>query len=542
MIADVLIIGSGPSGVHAAVPIVNSGYAVRMLDVGHEDQAYAGLIPDRSFEEIRRTDAQQFRYFLGDRFEGIALGPMGSGPQLTPPKQYVIRNTHTLTPITSNTFFPLESLALGGLAGAWGAGVFPFTEQDLSGFPISWKDLAPHYEVVAERIGVSGERDDLLPFYGECQSLLPALRNDINAQTILAQYGRRRAQCHAAGLYIGQPRLAALSQPYRGRGPDRYLDMSFWGDADRSIYRPKYTLAELQSFTNFSYHRPVLALSFHERSNGLVEVICENGQTGKTEKHIGKSLILAAGILGTTRIVLRSMNRYEVKVPLLANPYTYVPMLNMNMLGRVPTANKHSLAQLCVVHAPHKSRHAPIHAHVHSYRSLLSFKLARELPLPYREGIRLMKWLIPSLAILAIDHEDRPAPSKYCRLHRGTPGKPDELEIQYKLSDEEINRQRRQEHALLRQFLHLRCIPLVRVRAGCAASAHYGGTFPMTGMEKELTVDTSGHLRGTRSVYLADGSVFPYLPAKALTFTMMANANRIGTHLCEVLKEICHKK
>ena len=44
----------------------------------------------------------------------------------------------------------------------------------------------------------------------------------------------------------------------------------------------------------------------------------------------------------------------------------------------------------------------------------------------------------------------------------------------------------------------------------------------------DLTCDLDGRLRASRSVYLADGSVFPWLPAKGLTFTLMAHANRVG--------------
>ena len=367
MIADVLIVGSGASAVHAACPLVAAGYSVRMLDFGNEDREYGPLIPDRSFEEIRRTDRNQFRYFLGTRYEGIALGPVRSGPQLTPPRQYVAKDTDELTSTLSEEFFPLQSLAVGGLASAWGAGVFPFTEEDLTDFPISLKELAAHYDAVAERIGVSGQRDDLLPFYRDCASMLPPLLNDANAQTILDRYAHRRAQCHAAGIFIGQPRVAALSRRYRGRGPERYLNMSFWGDLDRSVYRPRYTLAELQACPNFQYHRPLLVTRFREQPDGVVEATGINPQTGGTESHRGRKLVLAAGVLGTTRIVLRSLNRYGAFVPLLANPYTYVPMLNLNMLGRAPSGPKHSLVQLCVVSAPRRAAQPLVHAHVHSY-------------------------------------------------------------------------------------------------------------------------------------------------------------------------------
>lgn len=535
MISDALIVGSGPSGVHAAYPLVLGGHRVTLLDVGHEDRTYTSLVPKGPFVEVRQTDPQQFRYMLGERFEGVPFGSIRPGAQLTPPRQYVVRDTQELTPVDSSSFFPLESLALGGLAGAWGAGVFPYTDRDLAEFPVSMQELERHYQIVAERIGVSGARDDLLSYYGDCPSLLPPLLEDWNASLILAAYRRRRAAFNAAGLFLGHPRLAALSRAHRGRGPDRYLDMSFWSDSDRSVYRPRYTLEELQRHANFTYHRPVLVSAFQEQ-RGTVMVSGRNLASGHMERHQARSLVLAAGVFGTTRIVLRSLRRYEDRVPLLANPYTLVPMINLPMLGRVPGPDRHSLAQLCLMLDSRAPDEPLVHAHIHTYRSLLNFRLIQEMPLAYRDGLQVAKLLAPALAILAIDHEDRPSPDKHCRLHRGQAGGPDRLELVYSPSEAVVRRQRRQERRLLRLFLRLGCVPLKPARPGHAASAHYGGTFPMTREERDLTVTPEGRLRGTEVVYLADGSVFPYLSAKALTFTMMANANRIGERLATVLR------
>jgi len=44
-----------------------------------------------------------------------------------------------------------------------------------------------------------------------------------------------------------------------------------------------------------------------------------------------------------------------------------------------------------------------------------------------------------------------------------------------------------------------------------------------------LTVDEHGHSRDIQGLYFVDGATFPFLPAKNLTFTLMANATRIAT-------------
>ena len=79
------------------------------------------------------------------------------------------------------------------------------------------------------------------------------------------------------------------------------------------------------------------------------------------------------------------------------------------------------------------------------------------------------------------------------------------------------------------------CLPRRRVFPGHGSSLHDAGQFPATEEERPLTTTPSGRLRGTRSVYLADGSVLAYLPAKGLTFTLMANADRIGSGIARGL-------
>src|SRR5687768_8568814 len=49
----------------------------------------------------------------------------------------------------------------GGLTNFWGGGMFPFTDREFSGWPISAADMAPFYQIVADKVGVCGESDEL---------------------------------------------------------------------------------------------------------------------------------------------------------------------------------------------------------------------------------------------------------------------------------------------------------------------------------------------------------------------------------------------
>jgi choline dehydrogenase-like flavoprotein len=533
-VTDVIVVGSGPGGVNAAAALVEAGCTVCILDYGNQDSGYQELVPKESFTEIRRSDPDQHRYFLGDRFEGVPLGRVGAGAQLTPPRMHVLADARERLPVDADAFSASLSLARGGLGAAWSAGVFPFVDDELEEMGLSLDSLQRHYDAVAERIGVCGERDDLEPFFPPSPSMMPALEVDSNAESILSRYRRQRTAFNAAGFFLGRPRIAACSKSYRGRGPHRYCDLAYWADIDRSIYRPQWTLDELARSDRFTYLDRRLVESFVEDENG-VSVRVSHADSREPETHHARALVLAAGAMGSARIALRSLRRYDTPVPILCNPYSYVAMLNLGLFGRSTKDRRHSLGQLtAVLQSPEDS--GLVQAQVFSYRSLLTFKLMKELPIGYADSRRILRLLVPYLAILGLHHEDRSSQQKVCLLRRGTGESPDRLEVRYSPSTDERRAQRSAERRLLGFFRRLGCLPLKAIQPGQGSSLHYAGTLPMRPSGGELSCAPDGRLRGTRAVYLGDGSVFPWLPAKGLTFTLAANADRVGTQLAERLR------
>ena len=532
---DVIVVGSGPAGVNAAARLVESGCRVLMLDFGNRDEIYAGLVPARPFLDLRRQDPKQHRYFLGERFEGVPLGGIRVGAQLTPPRAYALADADERQPVDSPGFATSMSLARGGLGVAWGAGVFPFADDELRSMGLDLATLQPHYDAVVARIGVAGAQDDLLRFYPPSPGIMPALEPDTAGALLLESYRRRRESLNAAGVYLGRPRIAVCSQPFRGRGAYPYFDLDFWSDPGRSIYRPQWTLDELERSPLFTYRDRCLVEAFREDAD-RVRVEGTHADTGAPEVHDARALVLAAGTFGTARVVLRSLDAYDTAVPVVSNPYTYVPTLNLRMVGRPTRDARSSQGQLTAMLVREQPRRRLVQAQVFSYRSLLTFKLMKELPLPAAQARKLLQALEPCFTILGIHHEDRPTRDKTCRLRRRAGGGPDLLEVRYRAAAEEERTQRADERVLLRAFRRFGCVPLKRIRPGNGSSIHYAGTFPIDHAERPLTCDRDSRLRGTRAVYLADGSVFPWLPPKGLTFNIMANADRVGAILAERLR------
>jgi choline dehydrogenase-like flavoprotein len=527
--SDVLVVGSGPSGVNAAVPLVEAGLRVTLLDVGKQDATYRPLIPDAAFDEIRRSDPGQHRFFLGDRFEGLSFENQtrGATPQLGPPRQYAVEGSAGVLPTASPGFAALHSFARGGLGATWGAACFPFLDEELERCGLDAAELRPHYEAIARRVGISGEQDDdLSPFRGPLAALLPPLDVDHNAEALLARYRERRAAFARAGVHVGRTLLAVLSRPLGGRRANAYHDMDFWSDAGDSVYRPEQTLRELSQRANFAYRGGQLVQRFEEEREAVrVHVRPLHGDGERSFR--ARFLVLAAGALGTTRIVLRSLQQYDVRVPLVCNHHGYIPCLRYGGLGRPPKARRHSLAQLSMIYDPSRDRRHLVQGQLYSYRSLMLYRLLNDSFLPFRESLRILRGLAPSLVIFLVQHEDHPSAEKYCVLERS--GTDDVLRIRYAPSEQETHEQRAHEKVMIRHLRRLGCLPIQSVRTMPGSSAHYAGQLPTTRADRPLSTEPCGRLRGTRAVYVADGAALAYLPAKGLTGTLMANANRVGT-------------
>jgi choline dehydrogenase-like flavoprotein len=528
--ADVLVVGSGPSGAQAAKKASDLGLAVTMVDVGHDDPDTRGAIPAGTFSSLRRTDAQQRRYFAGE-FDAESLAAVRVGAQLTPPRQFITRDTERLTPLESATFTPLQSLALGGLGAGWGAGAVTFEHGELRRAGLPPDEMRAWYDEVAADIGISADpNDDVAGDLARFSPVEPALELDTNAAALMRTYAARRDAVHRAGLRLGRTPLAMLSRP-RGEGATARSataldDMDFYSDATRSVYRPRYTVEELRGRASFTYLGGTLARRFVPTGTG-VELECVDVHTGAPVRVAARRAILAAGALGTTRIVLASLNRYDVRVPLLANPYRYMPCVNLAMFGRPAADRRHSLSQLIgLLDAGHGDD--VLYLSLYSYRSLLLYKLIKEMPLPPRAGLLVARLLMSSLTVVGVNLSDGGEPHNWCSLRRDAGGT-DVLVAQYAPSADERERVARGIRRTRRALMRLRCVPFAVIDPGHGSSIHYAGGLRITPDRADvLGTDASGRLHAAPDVYVADSANWTFLPAKGPTLTMMANARRVA--------------
>jgi choline dehydrogenase-like flavoprotein len=530
---DVIVVGSGATGSMAAQTLAERGAKVLMLDGGQRDEKYAPLTPHDTFIDIRKRCEDQHRFFLGDDFESVPQGEIRTGSQLTPARRVIIREVDRFLPYTSNGFAPMESLAFGGLGAGWGLGCCVFSDAELRAAGLEAGAMRQAYQTIASRIGISGTPDDAQPYtFGSVTGIQPTIPLDPTCAEIYRRYGREREGLRKQGFHLGRPALALLTEPRGERRATQLRDMDYYDNAEQDAWRPWITVSQLLKRTNFQYIGDRLVTRFQEHAD-RVEVHALDMRTLRPHTYACRKLVLAAGTFGTARVVLRSREDFTRSLPFLCNPYTYLPSVVPSRVGKAMPDRRTGIGQLVLFHDPGGEKNDVAFAAMYTYRSLLLFRLLRETPLNFNDARIFMRHLLSGLVIVGIHHPDRPSPSKTLKLEKSSSITGDACAFTYTLTTDEQRRIDERERAYARTLRKLNAWPIKRVHPGHGSSIHYTGTLPFTERENDRphALAANGRLHGTKSVFVADGSGFTYLPAKSLTLSLMANAHLVAEGL-----------
>lgn len=512
---DVIIIGTGPAGVHAAWPLAEKCKRITIIDGGMMAPRILTDASRGNFEDIRRSDIDQWKLFLGEDFSGIPLsglrGGLGGG-QTSGNRAYVLRDTEKHLPLKTDAQI-LQSLAQGGLGAAWGAAGAFLMPCELAAMGLPAAEMERHYDIIAQRIGISGPPTRT--------TLQPALRLDHHARAIVERYNQKRARFRKMGMVVEQPPSAVLTRDRGERKKTTYADMDYWVDAGKSVYRPQYTLEELRKFANVEYESGFVVESFIEKKNGI-SVLARSMHDGSLKIFSCKKLILCAGAVNSARILLASNTQKDVVLPFIGKPHVFIPCLRLRSIGQAGDRERVSLCQLVIVEEKLNDGVSSSCAQLYSYRSMMLFRLLSAMPLPIPLALRVLRILSPSLVIADVRF----------------PGKNNNGSL--KLSGSTVHITINDTHAaavhtesvkaMQSALRHLGLWAYKAMPLPPGSTSHYGGSIPRGEPgEYPFTVDEDCRLHGSENVFIADASVFRILPAKPHTFTIMANANRVGS-------------
>jgi len=525
-ILDYVVIGSGCTGAMAAQTLVESGVHVTLLDAGAVESKYSSIIPDKDYLSIRKTEQEQHRYLIGDEGEGIAWGGIKTGEHLTPSRQHILKWVDEFLPIQSETFFPMESLAYGGLGCAWGLGCCQFSDSELQAVGLDKSVMQNAYNIIANRIGICGANDDASPYtIGELTNYQTAPVMDRNHTLLYQNYHQKKKSFSKHGFFMGRPALALLTQAQEDRKKYAYQDMDFYSDKDESAYRPWITINKLKKEKNFHYVKGLFVTKFKEHENHI-DIHCIEIETNMPKIFYCKKLILATGVLGSARIVLRSFEEQNKTLPILTNAYSYIPCLQPAMFGKEAEKNKMGFAQLSLFHDENGTNTDVAMGAIYSYQSLMLFRIIKEAPLNFVDARIIMRYLMSGILIMGLHHPENKSSTKYLELIKDANTiTGDKLKINYVLNDFEKNKISSREKKFKSHMRALGAYAIKSINPGSGSSIHYAGSLPIETSGNPYTTLPNGKLAGTKNIFIADGSGFNYLPAKSLTWSLMANAH-----------------
>ena len=207
-----------------------------------------------------------------------------------------------------------------------------------------------------------------------------------------------------------------------------------------------------------------------------------------------------------------------------------VPFLTLGMLGRPYDASAYQY-HLLGLGLSDPDPHAYVHAQITTLKTALTHPIIQQLPFDLRTSLLVARATRSALGVVNVNLHDSRRADNWVELEEGADVASSRLRIRYVPYRDEPGRMKVALRKVRRVLRTLGCLlpPGMQYPRPMGASVHYAGLFPMTSAGGgRWGTDEYCRTREFPNVLLVDGTTFPSLPAKNLTFTLMANASRVA--------------
>ena len=415
------------------------------------------------------------------------------------------------------------TLALGGFSNVWGSAMLPHRDRDITDWPVQNAELAPHYQAVTEFTALAAGDDDLKDWYPTYCRQPQSLRLSRQAGGLLKNLESSRAALRQRGWRFGRARIAVRAQD-APLGPGCvYCRECMSGCPYGCIFNSADTVREMRKNPRFTYLPDVIVTHLREEAEGIV--ITALDRPSRTPRSFtARRAYLAAGVIPTAQLLLRSQAAYDRPLLLQDSQYFLFPLLLAKRWPQVQQEQLYTLSQLFVeLDQPRLSRHT-VHLQIYTYSDIIGLAIRKALgPLgflgrPLEERMVIIQGYIHSKESSAIAMTLRRDAGKDFlqlepRLNPATPA------IIKKILREMLKNARRLGGLVIPPMLQI---------AEPGRGFHNGGSLPMRSQPGEFESDVLGRPSGWSRLHVVDASVLPSIPATTITFSVMANAHRIG--------------
>lgn len=507
------VVGSGPAGISAAHALLEKGNKVVMLDAGIDlEPEIKGIV-----SKLKKS-SQWPRELVQKIKKGVDVNAKDSPIKLIYGSDYPYRDAKKHIPFTAKGVSFLPSLGKGGLSAVWGAAVLPYYEDDLEGWPISSKELAPHYRKVIGFMGLSGREDDLsakFPLYSKPKPFNMSRQ----ALSLLDDLNRHKKKLNSNGFIFGSSRLAVNFSDCV------YCGLCLYGCPYGLIYDCAFTLEEMKKNKNFTYVKDVIVKRIEEK-NDEVLIYAEDRVTGRNKEFKGERIFLGCGPLPTAKIILESMGAYDQPILMKDSLHFWLPFLRFRRIKGASDERLHTLTQMYVELFDKKVSANSVHLQVYTYNDLYEKELRLMFGPLYNLLRKPLKLVLERLVLVqGFVHSNESHKISMSLKSSGI------LALEKKANKRAKRAMRKIIMKFIRNIGSFRMVPLVMSLkiSKPGEGNHYGGSFPMSKNPKKFESDILGRPHGFERTHIVDSSIFPSIPTQTITFNVMANAHRIAS-------------
>ena len=322
---EVIVVGSGAAGGMAAFQLATAGIKVLLLEAGRMlDWVREYRTMEWPYQSLRRSRLPPEERALGVAEYSFMDRPYGDNPAFAKYKKLASYAGNTFTrnwvvnekhnPTTGTPYAWVRARVLGGKTNFWGRGALrygplEFNAASRDGFdvdwPISYADVKPYYDKVDVLLGCSGTEEglDQVPD-GIFQKPTKLNCVEVSFQRSIAKMGRHyipgRAGVTTEGV-VNKYRMKCLGRGRCGRGCNIHA----------SFHSPTALIYPARDTGNLTL-RPYSVVSevlLDESTNRASGVRVIDAETGKVMDFKARVVVLGAGTLDSTRILLNSRSK-----------------------------------------------------------------------------------------------------------------------------------------------------------------------------------------------------------------------------------------
>ena len=514
------VIGSGPAGVACAKGLLARGASVLMLDAGLElEPARAGIVTRFAAAKPAEWNPSQ----MAELKAGMDADATGVPLKLLFGSDFPYRETEEKISWRGRGIGLRPSLALGGLSNVWGAAMLPYRDEDIAGWPVNNSELAQHYRAVTAITGLAAQRDDLAEIFPlHCEN--PGdLRPSRQANLLLGNLQHHRDVLRGRGWGFGRARVAVRAASDAKGGGCVRCGFCLYGCPYGCIYNAADTVRELRAEKHFTYQCDVIVTRLREDSEKVfIEGFHRSTRAPLTFE--ADRVYLAAGVIPTAQIILRSQNAYDQPLTLRDSQYFLFPLVLARRTRAVATEELYTLSQLFIELSNPKISRRSVHLQIYTYSDTIGQAVRKSLG-PLKRFARPLEERM--VVIQGYLHSDE-SPTIAMTLKRDDEN--DFLQLDAQPNPETRRTVKKVLGEMLRQSWRLGgiVVPPMLQMAEPGRGYHCGGSIPMRENPKPFESDRLGRPHGWSRIHAVDASVLPSVPATTITFSVMANAHRIG--------------